>query len=304
MSQSEIITERANNMPNQEDRLFQEETQSEIAFTAPLVEKYRPITVSDFIGLERPKAVLNGLISKPRPCNLLLVGPPGSGKTSIALAFTRELKAGLIHLASQKLTVDAVQNVWEKVHYYPESGGMWVVLADEADRMSYQAQVALLSKMDSAATLKPSFGGGFVQGKPLPVIFIFTCNGTGAYGLNVPDTFEKRFVSRCLKIEFDTRSLDSELADYLRVIWDRETDCLPAPDFEKIAEQADGSVRDAVQALELAILSGVIETVPAPQAERLAGITVSVPETVRQIPPQTLWEQLKQDQESFWDRRP
>src|SRR5713101_1875043 len=180
--------------------LFPTETQSELSFPVSLVERYRPHEIDGFIGLPKPKAIFKALLAKPRACALLLVGPPGVGKTTLALAFARELKAGLIHVPSQGLTVEAVESTWERIHYYPESGGFWVVLCDEADKMTRQAQIALLSKLDSAATLRPQFGGGAQAGKPLPVIWVFTANGTGLFGTDVPDAFEKRFLSRCLLV--------------------------------------------------------------------------------------------------------
>ncbi|MBZ5513898.1 MAG: AAA family ATPase [Acidobacteriia bacterium] len=282
--------------------LFPTEKQADLSFPMSLVEKYRPKRIADFIGLETPKAVLTTLLSKPRACNLLFIGPPGSGKTTMALAFASELRAGLIHLASQKLTVDAVAETWERVHYYPESGDYWVVLADEASDMSHQAQIALLSKMDSAATLKPAFGGGFVQGKPLPVVMIFTCNGSGLYGTELPDSFEKKFLSRCLKVEFDTHNLDGQLTDYLRVIWDQEADFEGRPNLEAIAERAGGSVRDALQELELALLLGTVEVPkprepkpPEPQALRL--------EPLKPSRGMSLPELLRVDEENFWKAR-
>ncbi len=249
--------------------LFPTETQSELSFPVSLVEKYRPREIDGFVGLPKPKAVFKALLRKPRACALLLVGPPGVGKTTMALAFANQLKAGLVHIPSQGLTVDAVESTWERIHYYPESGGFWVVICDEADRMSRQAQVALLSKLDAAASLKPTFGGRCAEGKPLPVIWIFTCNGEGAFGTDPPDAFEKRFLSRCLKIPFETYNLDGELTDYLRMVWEFEKVAAEtAPDFETLTHKANGSVRDALQALELEILSARAESMPSPKVAR------------------------------------
>ena len=229
-------------------------------FGEPLTLKYQPQTVDGFVGLENQKAILSALIKRPRPCALLLIGPPGVGKTTIALAFAKQLKGGLIQIPSQKCTVETIEKAWETVHYYPESGGPWVVLIDEADKMSYAAQIALLSKLDSVGSLRPVFGGGYEKGKPLPVIWVFTCNGKGEDGVDLPANFEPRFLSRCLPpIEFKLSDVDGELPDFLRSVWDRETDTAESgpPDFAQMAEDADHCVRDSLQALELAILAHV-----------------------------------------------
>ena len=172
----------------------------------------------------------------------------------MALALARQLNAGLIHLASARLTVDAVAETLEHIQYYPPNGEYWVIVADEADRMSYQAQLALLSPLDCTATLRPKFGGGFEQGAPLKVIWIFTCNGQGENGTEPPDTFEKRFLSRCLPIPFDAHKLNGDLTAFLAKIWQSETSA-PAPDLEAIANSAWHSVRYSLQALELELLA-------------------------------------------------
>jgi len=228
--------------------------QSKIGFPQSLAMKYQPSSLAEFRGLSKPRAVLGAILKSPRPCSLLLVGPPGTGKTSMAMAFAQELRAGLIHVPSAELTVDRVQDVWDRVQYYPESGGFWVVVCDEADRMSRQAQIALLSKLDGASALKLTFGGGSVKGVQMPVVWIFTCNGQGEDGTEIPDSFEPRFRSRCLTLAYHALDVQ-ELADYLRDIWEAEAgEESSQPDFTAIAEESNGLVRDALQRLDLELL--------------------------------------------------
>lgn len=209
--------------------LFPEVEQSEMEFGVPLVEKYRPNKVADFIALGKPKALLSTLLRKPRPCNLIFVGPRGCGKTTMSLAFAKELNAGLIHYPAQTLTVDAVKQLWDRTAYYPEHGGFWVVVVDEIETASPQARYALLSKMDSAANLAPAFGGGMRQVKARPVIFIMTCNGSGEAETEVKGMFEPRFLSRCMVVPFNKPN--GELSEYLAAIWDAEGDFEGRPDF-------------------------------------------------------------------------
>jgi hypothetical protein len=235
-------------------RLFSEANQAEMDFPQSLTMKYQPKRIEDFCGMAKPKLVMRALLKNPRPCSLLFIGPPGSGKTPMGLAFARQLGGGLIHLASTKVTVDTVTETLERIQYYPPNGWGWLIVADEADRMSSQAQLALLSALDSTAALKPSFGGGFVQGKPLNVIWIFTCNGCGEYGIDPPASFEPRFLSRCLKIQFEAHKLSGDLTNFLGCVWKSETS-LPAPNLKEIALNAAGSLRDALQAMELELLT-------------------------------------------------
>jgi DNA polymerase III gamma/tau subunit len=234
--------------------LFSEESQAEMAFPQSLTMKYQPKRIEDFCGMAKPKNVMRALLKAPRPCSLLFIGPPGSGKTTMGLAFARQLGAGLIHLASAKLTVDNVSETLDRIQYYPPSGWGWVIVADEADRMSSQAQLAIISALDSTAALKPTFGGGFVQGKPLNVIWIFTCNGSGEFGIDPPASLEPRFLSRCLRLQFEAHKLNGDLTNFLGCVWKSETKA-PAPDLKAIANGAAGCVRDALQALDLELLT-------------------------------------------------
>ena len=237
------------------DNLFPQPIQEDTDFGLPLVEKYRPTRTCDFVGLAKVKALLAILLKRPRSCNLVFSGPPGCGKTTMGLAFAKELKAGLIHYPAQTLTVDAVKQLWERVQYYPESGGFWVVLCDEIETASPQARYALLSKMDSAANLVPTFGGGMREGKAPRMILIFTCNGSGDAETDVKGLFEPRFLSRCIVVPFTKPN--GELPEYLAAIWDAETDTGEdrPPDFVRIAEDAEHCVRDAIQALDLEIMT-------------------------------------------------
>ncbi len=84
----------------------------------PLVEKYRPRTIADFIGLEGPKRLLKNLLKAPRPVAVLLVGPPGCGKTSLAMAFAEELPGTLHHISSQKCDVATLDRLNDLLAYY------------------------------------------------------------------------------------------------------------------------------------------------------------------------------------------
>lgn len=233
--------------------LFSEERQAAMDFPASLSIKYQPKRVQDFCGMATPKKVMRALLDNPRPCSLLFIGPPGSGKTTMGMAFASQLGAGLIHLASARMTVDTVTDTLDRIQYLPPKGWGWVVVADEAEGMSRQAQLALLSALDGTACLKPSFGGGMVQGKPLNVIWIFTCNGSGEFGIDPPASFEPRFLSRCLKLQFDAHKLNGDLTNFLSTVWREETDA-PLPNIKQIALNAAGNVRDALQAMDLELL--------------------------------------------------
>jgi len=241
---------------------FGEPKQNGFEYPMPLTEKYQPRKIEDFIGLEGPKRLFGNLLKAPRPVAILLVGPPGSGKTSMAMAFAEQLPGTLHHISSQKCDVAALDRLNDTLCYYPERGKFHIVKVDEADQMTEKAQLQLLSKLDSTGWLKPTFGGGFERGPAPPVIWIFTCNGRGENGMTPPNIFEPRFLSRCLVVACGKPEV-AEIAQFLRHIWALEGGNA-SDDPSPLAEGCE-AVRDALTKLEVALCTGIL---PSPPVEK------------------------------------
>src|ERR1035441_4603616 len=92
---------------------FGELKQNGFEYPMPLVEKYQPRKIEDFIGLGGPKKLFLNLLKAPRPVTVLLVGPPGCGKTTLAMAFAEQLPGTLHHVSSQKCDVSALDRLNE-----------------------------------------------------------------------------------------------------------------------------------------------------------------------------------------------
>lgn len=215
------------------------EPQGGLGFSEELVERYRPRAIDAFIGLEKPRKVLQAFLRAPRASAWLFVGPTGVGKTSMALAIAEELGAcepfDLHKIPSQKCTVQTVEDVSRACQFYPhKANGFHIVIVDEADQMSNAAQLALLSKLDSSDRLAQT-------------VWIFTANDT--------ERLERRFLHRCHTIEFSSYGMRESLADFLRAIWKRETGSEQGPDFARMAKESTNSVRDALMRLEVEILA-------------------------------------------------
>jgi replication-associated recombination protein RarA len=205
-------------------------------FTFPrsLAEKYRPRAIADFVGLERPKKIVGQFAARPYQSAWLFVGPPGVGKTSMALALAAQIGAEIHHIPSQKCNAQAIDDTCRMCAYIPLSGGFHLVIVDEADRMTPSAQLALLSKLD-ATDATPN------------TIWIFTCNAT--------DGLEPRFLSRTRQIEFSSYGLAGEATRLLESIWQRETQDAIAPNFARIVKESANNLRDALMCLETELLA-------------------------------------------------
>ena len=222
------------NMPQAQGRSAS--TQDGFAFPQSLTERYRPHSLSEFVGLDKVKKVLTNFAAKPFPnAAFLFVGPSGVGKTSVGIALCEMLRGELHHIPSQQCNVANVEDVVRQCHYVPKNGTFHVILVDEADQMSKAAQLALLSKLDATAF-------------PPSTVFVFTCNST--------DGLEPRFLSRCMELKFQSHGIASDAATLLERIWLQEVgETADRPDFLRIVQSSKNNVRDAMNSLQVELLS-------------------------------------------------
>ncbi|MGD0497517.1 MAG: AAA family ATPase [Bryobacteraceae bacterium] len=199
----------------------------------PLVEKYRPKHLADFAGLSGPRAVLSKFAAGPYSAAWLLVGAAGTGKTTMAFALAEEIGGEIHHIPSRNCDLETVERTCASCHYHPWAGNWHTVIVDEADQMSRPAQLAFLSKLDSAAP-------------PPDTVFLFTANDTAL--------LEKRFISRTRVLRFSLESETASAIAYLERIWSAET-AAPAPDFAALLRDSEYNLRDALMRIEIELVA-------------------------------------------------
>ena len=130
----------------------------------PLAEQLRPSSLDEYIGQEHlvgKDAILYKAIESGNVPSMILWGPPGVGKTTLAYIISQQLKRSFFTLSAVSSGVKEVREVIAKAK---ESGESPFLFIDEIHRFSKSQQDALLGAVEKgivtfigATTENPSF---------------------------------------------------------------------------------------------------------------------------------------------------
>jgi putative ATPase len=120
---------------------------------APLAVRMRPRSLDEVIGQQQllgPGSPLRRLVEGDAPMSLILFGPPGTGKTTLATIVSTATNRRFVQLSALNAGVKDVRAVIETARRTLEHGGRPTVLfIDEIHRFSKTQQDSLLSAVES-----------------------------------------------------------------------------------------------------------------------------------------------------------
>ncbi|MQA85425.1 MAG: AAA family ATPase [Streptosporangiales bacterium] len=143
----------ARGRPDQADSLFDDAAARAEQAQAPLAVRMRPRNLDEVVGQQHllgPGAPLRQLVEGEAALSLILWGPPGTGKTTLAYVVSRATRRRFVELSAVTAGVKDVRTVIDEARrQLGLTGGQTVLFIDEVHRFNKAQQDALLPAVEN-----------------------------------------------------------------------------------------------------------------------------------------------------------
>lgn len=204
----------------------------------PLAERMRPRALDDFVGQDRllaPGTAFRRAIESGRVHSMILWGPPGCGKTSLARVLARYADAEFLSISAVLGGLAEVRAALAEASQHFAAGKRTVLFVDEVHRFNKAQQDAFLPHIERGT-----------------IVFVGATTENPSFELN------SALLSRCRVHVLDRVSVEAIVAALRRALADREHGLgerdlqIDEAALSDIARAADGDVRRGLTLLEIA----------------------------------------------------
>lgn len=212
------------------------------SFEQPLATRMRPQSLADFVGqhhLVGEGRMLRRMIESEVIGSLIFFGPPSSGKTTLAHVISKEIKAAFEVINAVLDGIKELRSIVDKAEKLKKLNGKKTILfIDEIHRWNKAQQDALLPHLESGI-----------------ITLVGATTENPFYSLVNP------LLSRCQLFELYSLNVDDVITMLQRAIANehkglgKENIHLEQEALIHFAEYAGGDIRNALNALEVAVLS-------------------------------------------------
>jgi putative ATPase len=213
--------------------LFDAALEERLARQAPLAARLRPRSLDEVVGQEhllRPGAPLRALIETDRLSSIILWGPPGTGKTTLARLVAETTEKAFVPLSAVSAGVKDVREVVEGARRrLAEHGQGTILFLDEVHRFNKAQQDALLPSVEDGT-----------------LVLIGATTENPFFEVNAP------LMSRSTLFRLDPLGPD-HLQELVRRALTREAAEADDDAVHHLVDQADGDARVVLNSLEVAL---------------------------------------------------